>query len=208
MMGLILAFTGLARANELTVNDGTATNQYIPIYGYYADVSTSYTETQFILPSADLAAMNGGTITGLTFYANYNQNFGNANFDIFMQETTSTTMSSLASYSGLTPVYSGHLAIVSNQIVITFSNAYTYNGGNLLVTFHKTASGTCSSSSADKFYGVSASNGVSGYWYYSSFTTQSFLPKVTFTYSGGQGGQTCPLTVAPDPADFGYRPNN
>ena len=207
MMGLLLAFTGLARANELTVNDGTATNQYIPIYGYYADMSTSYTETQFILPSADLAAMNGGTITGLTFYANYNQNFGNANFDIFMQETTSTTMSSLASYSGLTPVYSGHLAIVSNQLVITFSNAYTYNGGNLLVTFHKTASGTCSSSSADKFYGVSASNGVSGYWYYSSFTTQSFLPKVTFTYSGGQGGQTCPLTVTPETLDMGYRPN-
>ena len=179
---LLLAtmFPFAAKADQLTVNDGTATNQYIPIYGYYADMS-SYAEVQFIIPKEGLTSMTNTVISGLTFYANYNQNFGNAKWNVYIEETSYTTLSSFVSHAGSTPAYSGNMAIASNQLVITFDNQYSYGGENLLISFTKTQSGTCSSSSSNKFYGVTAPNGASAYGS-TSFTKASFLPKVTFDY--------------------------
>ena len=79
MMGLILAFTGLARANELTVNDGTTTNALVPVYGLYAD---AYLKCEYILPASQLTAMSGGTISQMTFYLSTPAaaGWGNANF--------------------------------------------------------------------------------------------------------------------------------
>lgn len=181
---LLLAtmFPFAAKADQLTVNDGTATNQYIPIYGYYADMP-SYAEVQFIIPKEGLTSMTNTVISGLTFYANYNQNFGNAKWNVYIEETSYTTLSSAISHAGSTPAYSGNMAIASNQLVITFDNQYSYGGENLLISFTKTQSGTCSPSSSNKFYGVTASNGASGYvGSGSTFTKQAFLPKVTFDY--------------------------
>ena len=184
-MGLILAFTGLVRADELTVNDGTTTNQYIPLYGYYADMAYSYNDVQFILPSGDLTAMVGANITDLMFYANYNQNFGSAEWSIYIEETTSTTLSEIVAPTS-SPVYTGHLAVASNQLAISLTSPYFYNGDNLLVSFIKASvSGTCSSSSADRFYGVTAADGASAYRNNGYFYKEAFLPKVTFTYEGG-----------------------
>ena len=200
MLLLATMFPFAAKAEQLTVNDGTATNQYIPIYGYYADMS-SYAEVQFIIPKEGLTSMTNTVISGLTFYANYNQNFGNAKWNVYIEETSYTTLSSAISHAGSTPAYSGNMAIASNQLVITFDNQYSYGGENLLISFTKTQSGTCSSSSANKFYGVTASNGASGYVQSgSTFTKQAFLPKVTFEYIVSTG-----LTV--EPTDLGARPN-
>lgn len=142
---LLLAtmFPFAAKADQLTVNDGTAINQYIPIYGYYADMS-SYAEVQFIIPKEGLTSMTNTVISGLTFYANYNQNFGNAKWNVYIEETSYTTLSSAISHAGSTPAYSGNMAIASNQLVITFDNQYSYGGENLLISFTKTQSGTCS----------------------------------------------------------------
>ncbi len=181
---LLLAtmFPFAAKADQLTVNDGTTTNRYIPIYGYYADM-TSYAEVQFIIPKEGLTSMTNTVISGLTFYANYNQNFGNAKWNVYIEETSYTTLSSAISHAGSTPAYSGNMAIASNRLVITFDNQYSYGGENLLISFTKTQSGTCSSSSSNSFYGVTASNGASGYVQSgSTFYKQAFLPKVTFDY--------------------------
>ena len=199
---LLLAtmFPFAAKADQLTVNDGTTMNSYIPLYGYYADVSSSYAEVQFIIPKEGLTSMTNTVISGLTFYANYNQNFGNAKWNVYIEETSYTTLSSAISHAGSTPAYSGNMAIASNQLVITFDNQYSYGGENLLISFTKTQSGTCSPSSSNKFYGVTASNGASGYVPSgSSFTKQAFLPKVTFDY------YVPSLEVAP--TALGTRPN-
>ncbi len=55
-------------ADELTVNDGTTTNYYVPFYGYALDYGSE--RSQFIIPSGELSDIgDGGTITSLKFYS-------------------------------------------------------------------------------------------------------------------------------------------
>ncbi|MBQ6307103.1 MAG: hypothetical protein IJK78_11100, partial [Bacteroidales bacterium] len=80
MMMLLLAVTGFVRANELTVHDGTATNGYVPVYGYYAD---AYLKAEFVMPAAELTAMANGDITAMKFYASQSSvSWGAANFQV------------------------------------------------------------------------------------------------------------------------------
>ena len=51
-----------------TICDGTATNSYVPIYGFYLD--TRDTEGQMIYPASTLGLETGGVIKALTFYTN------------------------------------------------------------------------------------------------------------------------------------------
>ena len=52
--------------DTLTVHDGTTTNSYVPLYGYYAD---AYLKCEAVYPASELSDMSGGTISGMTFYA-------------------------------------------------------------------------------------------------------------------------------------------
>ena len=89
-------------AYNITVNNGTTTNGYVPIYGYYVD---SYTKSQFIIPAESLTDMAYGTITKLTFYASQaSVDWGNATFEVYMTETDETTLSALADYSTMEKV--------------------------------------------------------------------------------------------------------
>ena len=186
MMTLVLAFVGLAHASELTVNDGTTTNGYVPVYGYYAD---AYLKAEFVMPAADLAEMNGATINGMTFYASQTSvSWGAASFQVFLTEVGSATISAFNGPG--TVVYEGALSIVDGQMVVNFTTPYQYNGGNLLVGFYNTVTGDYVTSS---WYGVSAPGAsVQGYSYSDlasvSPTQRNFLPKTTFAYAGGGGG--------------------
>ena len=206
MMGLILAFTGLVRADELTVYDGTTSVGQLPLYGYWAD---NYTRSQYVIPAADLSAMAGAQITGLQYYQ-YGTSASSADWGcdyyVYLTEVSNTTMSSLVARSSATTVFTGHLAAVNGGMTVTFDTPYNYQGGNLLIGMDNLASGTYISYSWAATYVEYAA----GYYQYgSSGNTSSspYIPKTTFTYSAG-GGTTCPLVVTPDPIDFGYRPNN
>ena len=183
MMTLLLAFIGVARADELTVNDGSTTNGYVPVYGYYAD---AYLKCEFVQPAADLAAMAGATINGVTFYASESSvSWGSANFQVFLTEVSSTSISDF--YGPSTVVYEGALSISGGTMTINFTTPYTYNGGNLLVGVYNTATGTYVTCS---WYGVSATGAsVQGYSYSSLSSVtgyqRNFLPKMTFDYTGG-----------------------
>ena len=186
MMTLVLAFVGIARASELTVNDGTATNGYVPVYGFYAD---AYLKAEFVMPAADLAEMNGATINGMTFYASQTSvSWGAASFQVFLTEVGST---SISAFNGPgTVVYEGALSIVDGQMVVNFTTPYQYNGGNLLIGVYNTALGDYVTST---WYGVDATGAsVQGYSYTSlasiTASQRNFLPKTTFSYSGGGGG--------------------
>ena len=65
---MLFSLTG-ARAETLTVYNGTATSQYVPAFMYYFDY---FAKSQFIIPAAQLSAMNGSTITAVKFYADTN----------------------------------------------------------------------------------------------------------------------------------------
>ena len=167
-------------AYNLTVNDGTTTNSYVPIYGWYVD---NITKSQFIIPAADLAAMQWGTINQLTFYASTSSTaWGAATFEVYMTETSETTLSELADYSTMEKVMNaGSLNISGNQMVVTLDAPYEYLGGNLLIGFLQTNSGSYQTSS---WLGVSATGASMG-GYGTSVSQQNFLPKVTFAYTPG-----------------------
>ena len=85
MMTLLLAVTGIVRAEGLTVHDGTATNSYVPFYGLWVD---DYTRSEMIYPATELEAMSGATINSLTFYKNSSNtnSWGAASFQVYMKE--------------------------------------------------------------------------------------------------------------------------
>ena len=181
---------------QLTVADGTSTNSYVPIYGLWAD---AYTRSQMIYPGTDLVLMTGGTVNGLTFYCqNTGLTWSGASFEVKMAEVASTTLSAWSTAT-TTTVYSGPLGTnASGLMQITFTTPYVYQGGNLLIEFVETTTGSYQSS---YWYGISSTGSSSGGYSSSgassvSFTQRDFLPKVTFDYAPGNQSCAWPINVA------------
>ncbi len=175
-------------AFSVTVNDGTTTNDYVPIYGLYVDNNI---HSQFIIPAADLSAMTYGIVNKLTFYAsNANVPWTNASFEVYLTETEATGVSSLNAVSDMTQVYTGSLSIVNNKMEVTLATPYTYMGGNLLVAFEQPTSGSYASSS---WYGVSATDASMG-GYGTSVSQKNFLPKMTIDYIPGEEPSCFPVS--------------
>lgn len=169
--------------NQITVNDGTETNNYVPIYGTWVD---NYTHSQFIIPAASLEALMWDTITTLTFYTSAAvDSWGAARFEAYMGSAQNTTLSGLVDWTSLTKVMNeAALSVVDQQMVVELSTPFVYTGGNLLIGFDQTISGTFKAAS---WYGVSAASGASyGGYGTSSVSAQSFLPKVSFDIIPGQ----------------------
>ena len=163
---LLMTVTQGAWAQEtLTVYDGTAANSYIPMYGYSFDI---YTKSECIIPASELTAMEGGTITAITFYAatltGSNSTFGTANQKVFLKEVSGTTLSSYSGMDDATVVFDGTLPMPTTSesgYTITFSQGYTYNGGNLLFGVYNDAQGKANDVA---WYGIdNQSSGVSVY---------------------------------------------
>ena len=183
MMMALFAPASVMGQETLTVHNGTTTNGYVPVYGYYAD---AYLKAEFVMPAAELSAMNGANITAMKFYATQSGvGWGNAYFQVFLTEVNNTTLSS---YNGPgTVVFEGYLTVVSNQMTVNFTTPYQYNGGNLLIGVYNTVKGTYVTST---WYGETVSGAsIQGYSYDGlngiSAGQQNFLPKTTFTYEIG-----------------------
>lgn len=170
------------RLTQLTVNDGTNTNGYVPIYGYWCD---QFSKSQFILPAEILPDMLYGTITKMTFYSSdANVSWGNAQFEVYLTEvdyTSFSSTSSLVDWNTMDKVRNeGILSIVNNQMVVEFDNGYQYGGGNLLIGIRETVSGSFVSCN---WYGVSSlNNAIGGYENSRSLSLFSFQPKTTFDF--------------------------
>ena len=141
MMTLLLAVTGIVRADELTVNEGTSTNSYVPVYGFYAD---AYLKCEYVVPGDALVNMTGADISQMTYYAASPAaaSWGDANFQVFMKEVDFTTISAFQGMDGATMVYEGSLDGTQSTMEITFSAPYHYNGGNLLIGIYNTVKGS------------------------------------------------------------------
>ena len=188
MMLLLLAFTGFVRADELTVHDGTATNAYVPVYGFYAD---AYLKCEMVYPASELSVMNGGQISSMAFgISSPATEAWTATFEVFVKEVSDATISDFTGTTGATTVYTGTLDGTGSTMTVNFTAPYTYNGGNLLVGFYTTTTGNYKSISwaGETVSGAS----VQGYNYSSlsgvTASQRDFLPKTTFTYTGGGGG--------------------
>ncbi len=199
---LLFAFMGTMRADEVTVCDGTATNDYVPVYGLYAD--TQGCQSEFVIPASEIGILPGGQISKLTFYLSTPATAAwTATFQVYMTEIEGTTLSAFVGPSGCTQVYQGALNGTGSTMEVVFDNDYTYNGGNLLIgTFVSTAGNYKSA----KFYGVTAAgasiqrNSSTG-----SPNQRNFLPKTTFEFVQGDLPAT---TIVPseNPVQLGVRP--
>ena len=190
LLALMLPFASQAQ-NTLTVHDGTTTNSYVPVYGFYAD---AYLRCQIVYPASDLADLTGGTISSMTFYASQSSvSWGNANFEVKLTEITSATLSDFDNTASTT-VYTGALAIEGNQMTVTFTTPYAYQGGNLLVEVDNIATGTYVSTS---WYGETVTGASVSNYSYSSFSSitsgsqRNFIPKTTFAYEAGGEPAAC-----------------
>lgn len=164
--------------NTLTTCDGTANNEYVPFYGYYADESQ---HNQLIYPADSLTAMIGQAITQMVFYID--QSAGNGSYTaadrmgtwtVSLGLTTATTLSGIDNSTSLTQVYQGYFDCSTGTLTLPFSDNYVYTGGNLLVDIQHT------DASWNRWYFLGVSATGASYCYNSQ---RNFLPKVTFSYS-------------------------
>ena len=184
LLSLLLVAVG-ARADEVTVNEGPATNNYIPIFGYYAD---AYTRSQFIIPAGNLSAMANKYVTKMTFYANGDVNWGAATFKVSLSEVKEEAFDAeaIAAFDSGTQIYEGSLSVVDGVMVVELDEPFQYKGGNLLVDFSETAVGGYKSVT---WLGVEATAAaINGYSYsgvgaISTYNLRNFLPKTTFEYT-------------------------
>ena len=178
-----------ASADDLTVNEGTDQNQYVPLYGYNMD---SNGKNQNIYDANQLTAMQGGTITSIGFsYASVSRNSTPNNLvKIYMGQVDDDMFTSMdfIDTEGLSLVFEGTTQFAQNNqpgvFTIDLTNPYVYNGGNLVVAID---------------YGKVTGAWATVYWYGldSESTTQSpslykgtgqpiygrFYPMTTFTYN-------------------------
>lgn len=185
-----ITITGISRiVTEVTVCDGTTTNGYLPIYGNYYN---NRQINQMIYPSSLLTELVGKKIKSMKFYST-GINFYGGTFNVSIGTTTQTTFTNQYSrITGLTTVSTGQVAVRGGtELVITFDTPFEYTGGNLVIDFEVTATGTAS---ATNFYGTNQSNYTSfnsrgttlnssrGVYTSTGSGRRQFLPKVTFEW--------------------------
>ena len=179
----VMAFA--AQATEMTVCDGTDTNNYVPIYGLYVD--TDGTFGQMIYPADMLTDMVGKEITGVKFYSP-RINFYDVTLQVGMAVTDQTDFEDYAAVEGATILGTAQPNEFDTELTFVFDQPFLYEGGNLMVQVVVTKAGEWNGTA---FYGQSTNYYYSYYQYqYSWSDTPSkwnvaFLPKATFTYEGG-----------------------
>ena len=180
LMSLLLVALAVPQvmAEPLTVADGSATSEYVPIYGYYYD--TGFKNTM-VYPADLLSEMAGGTINSITFYANSDYTaLSGGTVKVSLKEVDGTTVN--GHFSDLTQVFSGTPAKDGNKCVITFDTPFEYQGGNLAVECYLISTG----SNYPRIYFQGIEQTGASYNSYNASLSNSyvrdFLPKATFDY--------------------------
>lgn len=211
LAALLLLPVGL-KAQELTVCDGSATSDYVPIWGLWLDNDI---HTQSIYPASELTDLVGSDITQMTWYlSSPPSSTWSSVFTIRLMTTTQTAFTTtFIDVSSVEEVYSGTLTVSGGEMTVELDAPFTYNGDNLLVDFQSVA-GNYSSCT---FKGITPTSYTSIYKRsgVSSATTSLFLPKLTIEYSASSGGPVCrkPLNLAvsnitTEGADFSWNTRN
>ena len=193
---LSLAWGGAVKAQQtLTVYDqgGDNSNYYVPMYGGYFDENT---KTEFVIPAAQLEAMNGGTITSMKFYIfSVSGDYSWASTQtVFLKEVESDQLSAYSGTDGATIVYTGQFTApesTETEFEINFQTPYEYHGGNLLVGIYNPAGGYGHYRFVywfgENVNGASGSGNSNSSLADVSFSQKNFIPKTTFTYEAPAG---------------------
>ena len=193
----------------VTVCDGTNTNGYLPIYGYYID---NYQINQMIYPADELANLVGTDLTSMTFFttAPIHADLETSTWTIKLGTTDETVFASSLDNStrlvpdDITTVTQGYTVTSGiNTMTIVFDTPFPYNGGNLLVDFQSTAHTSDYQSTGHNtgFHSYSSSVDPTVNGHYSGGGVDNFLPKVKFNFE--ESDPVTDGTVSPTEVDFG-----
>ncbi len=178
-------------AGTITVNEGSATDGYVPFHFYYLD--NAKCRSQVIFPAEQLQAMKGQAIKELKFHINedgYASAWAANDMRLSIAETDKnafdTDESRYAEFMepDWTVAYSGPMegAAGGRELVFILSSPYTYTGSNLLIQISLGEAGNAYPTT--KFFGINTTD-----YYPSAYTTsgsttyaEGFLPMTTFTY--------------------------
>ncbi len=155
MMMLLLAFMGVAKAEVVTIGEGTSTTYVTPfnsLWGY------SFVEQIFTADEIGTA----GTINAISFNMSSTDSQTNQ-VDVFMKAVTRTSFSGTSDYETVTAsdmVFSGTVTFNNGWTTITLSTPFEYDGtSNLMIGMHEYTSGY----STRYFYYTSATDKVLSY---------------------------------------------
>lgn len=182
--------TPKAESESATVfESSTGTNQFVPVYGWYHDISSN--TSQMIYPASLLEdVLNvGDQITQITFYTNSNGiKFSGGQLTVTIGETTTNYFSSTALLTVPSTNVTGTVVPTNGSTTLTvfFSTPLEYTGNNLFVQVVNTQIGTCdpSSSNCTLWLGQDGLADTGGNAWYASYnnkkgTRYAFLPKMT-----------------------------
>ncbi len=113
---------------EITIGSGTNTNAYVP-----TRTQRRYSLTQQIYTATEIGHTDGGNITSVSFYGS---RAATRNLDIYMVNTTQSTIASNTAFHPTTSdrVYSGSVSFTANAWTkITFDTPFEYTGGNVVL---------------------------------------------------------------------------
>ena len=176
-----------AQSDTLVVADGTATNTYVPIYGYYCDEDQ---HNQVLYPASMLSAMAPCVINSMWFHqSSVASDSWGTTVTVRLVETSATSLTDLVAVTNATTVWSGIVNGTTTPVTFNFTTPFVYNGGNLLVDITVSSVGDYSQ---NYWYGVSSGSSVWTYgdgFFPSSLSSsddgdvETFTPKTTFIYS-------------------------
>ena len=180
---LALASFVSVQAETLTVYDGSDYLAAVPFNGSWVDEVGN--KTQVLFPAADLTDMVGKTITAMTFYTEPEGcKLDGGLLNISLGETEVNVMSDYIT-EGLTLVGTCSFTAAEDQVVeltINFDTPFTYNGGNLLF---ENVVVEATDYQFTYWTGVKTNYNCAMVGSYGGASARQFLPKTTFTYSGG-----------------------
>lgn len=170
-------------AETLTVYDGTDYLAAIPFNGSWVDEVGN--KTQVLFPAEDLTDMVGKQITSMTFYTEPEGcKLDGGLLNISLGETEVSVMSEYIT-EGLTLVGTCSFTAHEGEVVeftINFDTPYTYNGGNLLF---ENVVVEATDYQFTYWTGVKTNYNNCMVGSYGGASARQFLPKTTFTYTGG-----------------------
>ena len=155
MMTLLLAFMGVAKADVVTIGDGTSTTYVTPfnsLWGY------SFVEQIFTADEIGTA----GTINAISFNLQSTDSQTNQ-VDVFMKAVSRNTFSGSTDFESVTAsdmVFSGTVTFNNGWTTITLDTPFEYDGiSNLMIGMHEYTSGY----STRYFYYTSATDKALSY---------------------------------------------
>ncbi|MCJ8291814.1 MAG: T9SS type A sorting domain-containing protein [Crocinitomicaceae bacterium] len=120
---------------QVNVGTGNLTGQSLPIEPYFG-----FTYSQSIYLASEINA--SGSVTGITFFSDAGTTIANSNdWVVYLGHTTKTSFASNTDWeTGLTQKFAGIVTIVADQVTITFTTPFVYNGtDNLIVAVDENA---------------------------------------------------------------------